>query len=97
MLLLSGLDVVAAELALAVAVDDLAVRYDPDLTALATRRLNPGLRRVVNRPRKRRHVIHGHGGVVLLRPDEAVRKFIIDVDHIELGRRLVEDRRPAFC
>ena len=95
-LLLSGLDVVAAELALAVAVDDLAVGDHANLAALAARRLNPRLRRIVDGPRERRHVVHGHRGVVLLRADEPVREFVVDVDHVELGGGLIEDRRPAL-
>ena len=95
MLLLPGLDVVAAELALAVAVDDLAVGRRADLAAFAPRRLEPCLRRLVRGPRERRHIRHVVGAVVLLRRVQAIRKLIVGIHHVQLRRRLVHLRRPA--
>ena len=95
-LLLAGLDVVAAELALAVAVDDLAVRPRPDLAALAARRLHPRLRRVIEAPRERRHVRRRRACVLsCCGTVEAIRELLVGVDHVELGGRLVQLRRPA--
>ena len=95
MLLLPGFHVVASELAFAIAVNNLAVGRRAYLAALAARSLDPGLRRIVRAPGERRDVVNRDGAVVLLWPIEPVRKLVINVDHVKLRRRLIEDRRPA--
>ena len=97
-LLLSGLDVHAAELALAVAVDDLAGRNRPHLAALASGRRLPELDRIVGPPRRRRQARHRQVlAGVLLRAVDVVGELLVGVDHVHLGGRLVVDRRPALA
>src|SRR5207247_3383270 len=45
----------------------------------------------------RRAARHRHGGVVLLRAVDAVRRLGVGDHVIELGRRLVVDGRPALA
>ncbi len=94
-LLLTGVDVVAPDFALARAPHHPAVLLRPDLSRLAARRLLPRLRRVLEAPRHRRNARNDQGAVVLLRHVEAVRILFVNGDHVVLGGRLIEDRRPA--
>ena len=95
-LLLAGRHVHAAELALAVAVDDLSRGDRPHLSALAAGQRNPQLARIVGAPRGGREARHREVlARVLLRAVDQVRELLVGVDVIHLRRRLIELRRPA--
>src|SRR5438132_4662334 len=88
--------VVTSEQPLVVAGEDdvRIVRADRDVTCLAAadrervRRGDPGDGRAAR---------DGHGGVVLLRAVDAIRRLRVGDHVIELGRRLVVDGGPAFA
>ena len=91
---LARLDVEPLDFSLARAPDDLPVGRRPDAAGLAARRLRPRLRRVIEAERHGRHARHHQRRVVLLRAVEVVRMPLVDADHVDLGRRLVQDARP---
>src|SRR5581483_1681954 len=88
--------IVARDVALVVArVDDIGIIWpDRDIAAFATTDIVPiGLRNA----RPGRAIGHADGGVVLLRPVDAVGNLVIRRDMVELGRGLIIWGRPALA
>src|SRR5205807_7330804 len=93
---LSGATVVPSQEALVVAGEDHVRVIGPDRDVA---RLASSDREAVGcgDAGDRRTARHGHGGVVLLRAVDAIRRLRVGDHVIELGRRLVVDGGPAFA
>ena len=96
LLLLADAEVHPREIALARPVDDRRIsRLRHDRPGLAARPLGPRLERRVERHAGGRQAGHDHRPAgVLLRAVDPVRELVVEADGIDLGRVLVELRRP---